>query len=190
MKGKGVLWFVVLEMSVHDAWPCFLLHRGEEVHCRMKRGGSSPHGSQEGKREPESAHLLGACLPETRLSLTGTHLLVLPGRPTAPQTSSSLNGPLGLIHPNHNGYGSYIWGHQASRAEFLSLCRLLCKQSDSTFSRDSDRVGFAFNLWSLFQGRTLEIGQLCTVTAPVFVAWLRVRKGSLCDCVENHSVSV
>lgn len=53
-----MLWFVVLEMSVHDAWPCFLWHRGEEVHCGMKRGESSPHGSQEGKRGPESAHLL------------------------------------------------------------------------------------------------------------------------------------
>lgn len=66
--------------------------------CTVARGEEKAHlvavrKEKEGQSLPISWRVH---LPETRLSSTGTHLLVFAGLPTAPQISSSVNEPRGL----------------------------------------------------------------------------------------------
>lgn len=74
---KGMFWFMVSEMGVHDARPHFLWDCDEEMHC----GKEDAHLRTAKKQIEEGTRVcissMGALLPKTQLLSTGPHLLMV-----------------------------------------------------------------------------------------------------------------
>lgn len=105
-----------------------------EVACGEEDAHLVAASKQRKGRDPSLPISSRACLPETHLLPTRTHLLVFPRLPTVPQTSFSANEPLGLTHPNHRACGSTLGASDSTYVPTPEEIRL----QQSRFSPSAD----------------------------------------------------